>query len=1273
MSATSAYGTNIAFIEELFEKYREDPSSVSSSWREFFNDYEPSPDTELGPEDEAIPDNALQAAAPTVAMPAAEATPRVGHPESPLSPSAASPAHSALAASPAPAVAQKPQTVPPPTEAGRRVPLRGAVARIVENMETSLTVPTATSVRTLPVKVLEENRRIINHHLNIIGQPKASFTHVIAWAIVKAIGSFPRLNSSFATVDNVPTRIDHEDVNIGLAVDVERKDGSRSLVVPNIKGAQKLDFFQFLRAYNDIIRKSRNNGLDISDFQGTTISLTNPGTIGTISSIPRLMQHQGTIIATGQIDYPAEYSATDPSVLAELGISKVMTMTSTYDHRIIQGAESGAFLAKIHQLLLGAENFYEEMFRDLRIPYEPVLWAQDRKRSLLLSTQSDEELTREASVLQLINAYRVRGHLIADLDPLEYRVGHHAELNPHFYGLTIWDLDREVISGGLGGRAVGKLRDILDTLRETYCGKIGPEYMHIQDPVQKKWLQDQMEPTRNAQPLDGNTKRRILRKLNDAEAFEKFLHTKYVGHKRFSLEGAESLIPMIDHMLNEAAAEQVSEVVIGMAHRGRLNVLANLLGKSYEKIFHEFEGDIDPASTQGSGDVKYHLGAEGTHVSPTGTELRLTLASNPSHLEAVDPIVEGMVRAKQKLVGDRERKFIMPLLIHGDAAFAGQGVVAETLNLSQLKGYKTGGTIHVVVNNQIGFTTGPEAARSSVYATDVAKMVQAPIFHVNGDDPEACVRAMKLAYAFRQKFHKDVVIDMICYRRHGHNEGDDPSLTQPKMYKLIKDHRSVRKIYTEWLLRKGDLGPEEAEKWLDDFRQHLEQAFDRTQERSYPEDTRAPLWTDEEITGLQAEPSPETAVDREQLARVGAALSNPIEGFTPHPKIKPLLAKRQGMSEGRDRMDWAFGELMAFGTILLEGYRVRLSGQDSGRGTFSQRHALLFDYATGQGVVPLNGLASRGATSSQPQIHNALMEQPSPSGTTQGEVNFSVYDSLLSEYGVLGFEYGYSVADPQTLVMWEAQFGDFVNGAQIIIDQFISSAEEKWGQHSGLVLLLPHGFEGQGPEHSSARLERFLTLCAEGNMQVTYPTTPAQYFHLLRRQMKLNPRKPLVVMTPKSLLRHPQATSTIDELAQGRFEPVLDDPNFLRDGADRSTVRRLVLTTGKVYYDLAAARDKKGSTDVAIARLEQFYPWPAPMLRALFASYPNLQEIVWVQEEPRNMGAWHFLGERIQPLLGKLTLKYGGRPISASPATGSHSRHEKQQQALLDGALTIQD
>ncbi|MEO6487416.1 MAG: multifunctional oxoglutarate decarboxylase/oxoglutarate dehydrogenase thiamine pyrophosphate-binding subunit/dihydrolipoyllysine-residue succinyltransferase subunit [Thermoanaerobaculia bacterium] len=1234
-SVTQAYGANIAFIEELYEKYRINPDSVSPTWREFFQGYTPVND-ELFEEE-------LEHSRAAVGAPAPAPAP----------------------ASPAPSPIQPAPARPTPVPSDQKVvALRGAAGKIAENMEASLLVPTATSIRVIPVKALEENRRVVNNHMSLTGQSKASYTHVIAFAIVKAAKQFPRMNSGFAVQDGTPVRIDREDISIGLAIDVERKDGSRSLLVPNIKRAQTMDFTQFLKAYNDIVRKARNSTLEIADFEGTTISLTNPGTIGTIASVPRLMQTQGVIVATGNIDYPAEYSAADPTVLADLGISKVMTMTSTYDHRIIQGAESGAFLALIHELLIGQHDFYEEIYRDLRIPYEPVRWSRDRNRLNLGGANTDEVVAREAAVLQMINAYRVRGHLLADLDPLEYKVGHHPELNLEYYGLTIWDLDREFVCGGLCGKLTAHLRDVLDTVRETYCGHIGPEYMHISETGQKKWLQDRMEPTRNKQPLDLDTKRRILKKLNDAEAFERFLHTKFVGHKRFSLEGAESLVPMLDDLFNEASGDGAIEAVIGMAHRGRLNVLATVLGKSYEQIFREFEGNVDPSTREGSGDVKYHLGAEGEHVSPAGATMKLTLASNPSHLEAVDPVAEGMVRAKQQLASDRRRAWVIPVLLHGDAAFAGQGVVAETLNLSQLKGYRTGGTIHVIINNQIGFTTGPESARSSTYATDVAKMVQAPIFHVNGDDPEACIRAMKLAYDFRQQFHRDVVIDLVCYRRHGHNEGDEPSLTQPTMYRSIKDHRSVRKIYTEQLLRKGDIDPQEAEQWLDTFQSKLQEAFDRTKEQADPPSDRDPLYTDEEITGFQNHPSPETAISQQQLSEIGDALTTSPDDFNVHPKLKPILTKRKAMAEGREPMDWAFAELAAFGSLVKDGFRVRLSGQDSGRGTFSQRHAVQFDSTSGRPYTPLNALAAdsaQPAVSDPVVVDNALTTETSEANA---EASFSVYDSHLSEYAVLGFEYGYSVSDPAALVLWEAQFGDFMNGAQIIIDQFISSAEEKWGQHSGLVLLLPHGYEGQGPEHSSARLERFLTLCAEGNMQVVCPTTPAQHFHALRRQMKNDPRKPLIVMTPKSLLRHPAAVSRVEDLTSGRFEPVLAD-----ESTSAAEVTRVVVTSGKVYYDLRASRDKSNA-NVAIIRLEQYYPFPQVMLSGALARFTSATDVVWVQEEPRNMGAWPMIHERLASVVNeRQKLRYIGRPISAAPATGSHHRHDEQQKALVEAAI----
>ncbi|MDX1531529.1 MAG: multifunctional oxoglutarate decarboxylase/oxoglutarate dehydrogenase thiamine pyrophosphate-binding subunit/dihydrolipoyllysine-residue succinyltransferase subunit, partial [Rhodothermales bacterium] len=849
------------------------------------------------------------------------------------------------------------------------------------------------------------------------------------------------------------------------------------------------------------------------------------------------------------------------------------------------------------------------------------------------------------------------GHLMADLNPLGYDLRQHSELDPANYGLTVWDLDRKFITGGLGmaggelgGQDALPLRDILDILWETYTRHVGVEFMHISDPSEKRWLVERMEPQRMQEPISLEQKLRILDRLNAAEAFERFIHTKYIGHKRFSLEGAETLIPILDQILSDAADQEVEEAVIGMAHRGRLNVLANVLEKPYRNIFSEFEGHIDIGTAHGSGDVKYHLGAHGTHEAPSGAAIELTLAGNPSHLEAVNPVVEGMVRAKQQQKGDTDRDGVLPVLIHGDAAFAGQGVVAETLNLSQLDGYKTGGTIHVVVNNQIGFTTLPMHARSSAYATDIARMIQAPIFHVNGDDPEAAIRVARLALDFRQVFKKDVVIDLVCYRQHGHNEGDEPSYTQPLMYEQIKGHRSVRKKYTELLLRRGDLDPEQAEQMLEDFHQKLQQAFEQTKELTEGEELpELPLKPQHEESPVSvAADDVDTTVPMELLERAVRALVDLPESFNVHPKLNRLIQRKDEQFKN-GKIDWAFAEALAFGTLLQEGTPVRASGQDTGRGTFSQRHAILHDQETGAFYIPLNHI-------------------------TEDQALFQVFDSLLSEYAALGFEYGYTVAAPDTLVCWEAQFGDFVNGAQIMIDQFIAAAEEKWNQSSRLVMLLPHGYEGQGPEHSSARLERFLQLCAEDNIIVANFSTPANYYHALRRQMKREVQKPLVVMTPKSLLRHPQVVATAEELADGQFHalyPAETEPE---------QAERLVFCTGKVYYDLLKAQqdqDEPGKT--ALARVEQLYPFPAEAVRAEVERFGHVQDVRWAQEEPKNMGAWSF----IQPLLEAevqrvhedpcLRVRYVGRAASASPATGSAKVHAAEQERLVRVALGLED
>jgi 2-oxoglutarate dehydrogenase E1 component len=1135
------------------------------------------------------------------------------------------------------------------------VPLRGAAARIAENMTASLAVPVATSQRVIPVKVVDENRRIINQHRALTGKGKISYTHVIGWAIVRALDAVPAINHAYGETEDGSFRVVRTRVNLGIAIDLEGKDGARSLVVPSIKDAGAMNFRDYIAAFDDLVRRARNGKLTVDDFRGTTISLTNPGTVGTVGSMPRLMLGQGAIIATGAIDYPAEYRGVADETRAALGLSKVMTVTCTYDHRIIQGAESGMFLGKLEDLLQGQDGFYEQLFSDLGMPHRPVRWEPDRLPSLAGGrTQSGlAETAKEAAVLQLINAYRVRGHLIADLDPLGSEPSYHPELDPATYGLTIWDLDREFLTGTLG-EAIGEgapqpvatLREILETLRHAYCGKVGCEYMNIQVPEQKRWIQQSVEPTAATWELEADDRIRTLERLIQAEEFEHFLHARYVGHKRFSLEGAEAAIAIMDELLDRAADTGVHEVVIGMAHRGRLNVLANVVGKNLNQIFSEFEGNIDPASTQGSGDVKYHLGAKGTHQSPAGNEIVVSVSPNPSHLEAVDPVVEGIVRPKQDRLGDTKRERVIPLLIHGDAAFAGQGVVAETLNLSQLDGYHTGGTVHLVINNQIGFTTGPEESRSSPYPTDVARTVQAPIFHINGDDPEAAIRVAQIAFDYRQRFKKDVVIDMICYRRHGHNEADDPSYTQPILYRKIKNQPSVAALYGARLVRDRVIGEDNLKAIRKRIAEHYAHAFDevkRAQER----------YEYDELTEVQPEEfgpiAPRTAIERAQIERILNGLTIFPAGFNIHPKLRNWLERRKEVLNGTP-LDWATAEALAFGSLVLEGTPVRLSGQDSGRGTFSQRHLEFYDYESGDLYVPMQHLS-------------------------QDQARFEVWDSSLSEYAVMGFEFGYSIGDPLTLVIWEAQFGDFVNGAQIIVDQFLTSAEYKWGQPSGLVLLLPHGYEGQGPEHSSGRIERFLILSAENNIQVTNCTTPAQYFHLLRRQMyggqdRRGVRKPLIIFTPKSLLRHPKAVSSIQDLTTGTFRPALADS----DQAAPDRVTRILLCSGKVYYDLLAAREEKKVQHVAIIRLEQLYPFPADEVRDMLMRYPLSAELLWVQEEPRNMGPWRFIREYMQPMLEnpQRTLRYVGRRESASTAAGSLKRHQQEQADLLEEAFAAE-
>ena len=1284
------FGPNATYVESLLQRFRNDPALVDEAWRAYFGELTggtPAPEAASGNGGaDATPATSATLATPATdwptthqaSAPAAIAAAPSAQPSAATAPAAAAPratpadadadaegrssqttsaqapaaAPAATAATPA-SVAPATATVAPPAARPEGRAIRGAALKIVENMETSLGVPTATSNRQIPVKVLEENRAVVNRELKERGAGKTSFTHFIAYALLRALEKFPRLNDGFALADGMPVRLERPQVNLGVAVDIQKKDGTRTLLVPNVKNAAALSFPDFLKAYDDVIKRARDSKLGVPDFQDTTVSLTNPGTIGTVASTPRLMAGQSVIIATGAIEYPAEYHAMTPAALSQLGISKTMTISSTYDHRVIQGAESGAFLAHVHQLLLGQHEFYDAIFRELEIANPPLRWSQDRNPALLGGDRTQEQIVKQARVLELINAYRVRGHLIADIDPLHaIPVQYHPELDIETYGLTIWDLDREFITGGLAGRESAPLREILDILRRAYCGKVGIEYRHIQSKELKVWIRERIrEEFVEPEPLPAEVKKQLLAKLVESEQFEKFLHTKYLGQKRFSLEGCDTIVPLLDQLVERAGERGVEEIVLGMAHRGRLNVLANVVSDDLaERIFAAFEGSVHPSFPADEGDVKYHQGALGGRVTRGGKKISVRVAPNPSHLEFVDPVVEGMVRARQDAMQRDEgapREGVidraLPVLLHGDAAFAGQGIVMETLNFADLKGYRTGGTIHIIINNQIGFTTSPDKGRSTIYSTDVARMTQLPIFHINGDDPEAAYRVLRIALDFRQEFNKDVVLDVVGFRRLGHNETDEPSYTQPLMYARVKAHPGVRAVYAGRLVREGVLTEADVEAMIKAQVAEYEAVQARVKElvkENPPKQELPPPAAEEDGSEVFATPAP-----ADEIVRVSRAVSVVPEDFHLNPKMVSQLARRAKMGEGAAPVDWAFAELAAFGTLALEGHPVRLSGQDSGRGTFSQRHAILYDTRTGRPWAPLSDMT------------------PTPSGRPLVEV----FDSSLSEQGVMGFDYGYSVVAQNALVCWEAQFGDFSNGAQVIIDQFIAPGIDKWQQHSRLALLLPHGYEGQGPEHSSARLERYLQLCAENNMQVCYPTTPAQYFHLLRRQVKQEAARPLVVMTPKSLLRLPAATSAVAELSDGGFRPVIDDAEI----KDRAAVTRLVLCSGKVYYVLNAARLKTDDRRVAIIRLEQFYPFPERGLREIFAAYPNASQLVWAQEEARNMAGWTFVEPRLTNLLPRCERPaYVGRAPSASPATGSYAIHELEQRQLVDEALT---
>ncbi|HIW96657.1 MAG TPA: multifunctional oxoglutarate decarboxylase/oxoglutarate dehydrogenase thiamine pyrophosphate-binding subunit/dihydrolipoyllysine-residue succinyltransferase subunit [Candidatus Corynebacterium gallistercoris] len=1209
--SSANFGQNEWLVDQMYQQYKADPQSVDAEWREYFKSNAPAQEGSTGD---------IVSAAPPAPEPKKAAQKAGKTPEEPRK----KPAPQRVA----PPAPKAPVEAP---EAGKHV-IKGAAKAVVKNMDISLEIPTATSVRDMPAKLMFENRSMINETLKARGGGKISFTHIIGWALVKAVKAHPDMNNSYELVDNKPTLVTPEHINLGLAIDMVGKNGSRSLVVAAIKEAETLSFNEFVEKYEDVVLRGRNGKLTMEDFSGVTISLTNPGGIGTRHSVPRLTKGQGAIIGVGSMDYPAEFAGASEDRLGEMGIGKLVTITSTYDHRIIQGAESGEFLRTMSRLLINDE-FWDEIFTDMRVPYAPVRWSQD------LPNIGVDKSTR---VMQLIEAYRSRGHLIADIDPLHWTQPglprpDHSDLNIETHGLTLWDFDRTFHVGGFNGRETMTLREVLGALRKAYTLKVGSEYSHIMDAEERLWLQDRIEA---GQPKFTPAEQKyILQKLNSAEAFENFLQTKYVGQKRFSLEGAETLIPMMDAAIDRAAGAGLDEVVIGMPHRGRLNVLANVVGKPYSKIFTEFEGNIDPASAGGSGDVKYHLGQKGHYHQMFGDgEIDITLAANPSHLEAVNPVMEGISRAKDDLLGSHHT--VMPLLLHGDAAFTGLGVVQETINLNKLKAYQVGGTVHIVVNNQIGFTTTPDAGRSTYYATDLAKGFDCPVFHVNGDDPEAVVWVAQLAVDYRNRFGKDVFIDLVTYRRRGHNEADDPSMTQPLMYNIIGQLPTSRDQYTEALIGRGDLSEEDAEKVKRDFHEQLETVFNEVREAekgSKPKEQSG-------ITGSQELPHGlDTSVDRELIEKIGDLFYNVPDYLKPHPRVAPVIKRRQEMSR-KGNIDWGFAELLAFGSLVEGGKLVRLVGEDSLRGTFTQRHAVLFDHEDHDRYNPLQVLGEEAGNGGK----------------------FEAYNSSLTEFAGIGFEYGYSVGNPDALVAWEAQFGDFMNGGQTIIDEYVSSGEAKWGQISSLVMLLPHGYEGQGPDHSSARIERFLQMSAEGSWTVAQPSTPANYFHLLRRHALGSLKRPLIVFTPKSMLRNKMAVSSVEDFTEvKKFASVIDDPNQSGKNED---IKYVLMCSGKIYYELEKKRQQDKRDDVAIVRLEMLHPIPHNRIKDALSNYPNA-EVRWVQDEPANQGPWPFLALQLPERVEGLSMKRVSRRAQSSTATGVAKVHQLEQKQLLEDAF----
>ena len=1199
------FGTyDAAFVQAMYEEYLRDPNSVGQEWRELF-------------------ENGKLAELPII-------------PEAPGARSAVSGTRETLAVpAPEPPAHRAPLTAHAvPSNA---VPITGPAARLVQNMTESLTVPTATSFRDISATTLDTRRKALNAQLAASGK-KISFTHLIGYGIVQAAKRFPVMTHHFQEIDGKPFRVDPGGIGLGLAVDVEKKDGSRALVVPVIKHAEAMDFAAFHASYEALVEKARTNRAMPDDFAGGTIQLTNPGTLGTVASVPRLMKGQGSIIATGTI--------------REIAGTKIITITSTYDHRIIQGAESGMFLRTLDSLLQGEERFYEEVTESLsgarsavsgtRETTPPAAPEPPAHRVPLTADQSVEDLKHVAAAYALVRAHRNFGYLAAHLDPLGSEPPGDPSLDPGRLGLTPEIMARipaEVLRIYVPGQT---LAEALPNLRATYCGTIAYEVEHIGSHDERLWLRQVIESGQHRRPLSHDGKKQLLARLTAVDALERFLHKAYLGQKRFSIEGLDMTVPMLDFTIELAAAHGTRKTVIGMAHRGRLNVLAHVVNVPYETILAEFEGGgkeetpENEGATAGTGDVKYHHGAEGVYHTASGADMAVTLSPNPSHLESVNPVVEGRARANQTNrsgpAAEHDGKIALPVLLHGDAAFAGQGVVAETFNLARLRGYTTGGTNHLILNNQIGFTTDPREGRSTDYSSDLAKGFDVPIIHVNADDPEACLAAVRLAMMYREKFHGDVVIDLVGYRRYGHNEADEPAYTQPTMYERIKQTPPVREKYAAQLASEGIVDAAQAQAEAEAAYQRLaavQQAVKSGQRAEEPQ----------RIT-RESTPEPATKVGADLLRKLNAGLLAVPDGFAVHPKLAKQLERRRDALTSAEGIEWAHAEALAFASLLADGRPIRLTGQDTERGTFSQRHLVLHDIHDGKRYAPIQHLP----------------DAKSP---------FELYNSPLSEYACLGFEYGYAVEAQNALVLWEAQFGDFANGAEVIIDQFLIAGLAKWGETSRLTLLLPHGYEGQGPEHSSARLERFLALGAEGNIRVANCTTPAQYFHLLRRQALHTEIRPLVVMTPKSLLRLPAATSQLDDLVLGKFRSVVWD----RDRTWPEKVTRLLLCSGKIYYDITASPRRAQTPHVKIGRIELLYPFPATEIGEYLHRYPNLKEVVWVQEEPRNMGARKFVLPKIRDILpAGVTLQDVSRPERSSPAEGYPTAHKAEQERIVTAA-----